>query len=449
MDLSRARAAQQAWAAVSVDARCRLLSSLRKSVLAHADDLADVLCDELGKVRNEALMLDVAVAAMTLSAAATMAPAALSTKTLPSFIPALPRAATSTWKPRGLCALLSPWNYPLAIPMATIAAALAGGNGVVWKPSERCPRSSRKLLEVLQKGGLPADLILHVEGGADEGAAVVDADVDHVTFVGSSAVGRRVAAACGARLVPCVIEGGGNAPAIVLDDADVDRAAAAIVFGGFANGGQSCVAVERVYATPGVFDALLAKTRALASSLRPGVDLCRPVLVERDAALRTEAARFDGEKHNGVVDVTGAATSLVDDESFGAVVAFVKVDDEDAAVREANRVAQQLAAYVFAARPRARRVAARLRAPMVGIDDVMMHYALPGVPFGGVSASGFGRTHGVEGLRALCVEQVIVEPTLPVLLSKEPWWSPYNIDAGPWIGFLDKTLALLERLRRR
>lgn len=425
------------------------MTSLRKSVLAHAEDLADVLVDELGKVRSEALMLDVAVAAMTLSAAATAAPAALSSATLPSFIPGLPRRATSTWKPRGLCALLSPWNYPLAIPMATIAAALVGGNGVVWKPSEHCPRSSRKLLEVLHKGGLPPDLIFHVEGGAAEGAAVVGSGVDHVTFVGSSAVARVVAAACGHALVPCVIEAGGNAPAVVLDDADVDRAAAAIVFGGFANGGQSCVAVERVYATPGVFDALLAKTRALASSLRPGVDLCRPVLVERDAALRREAARFDAELHSGVVDVTGALTTLIDDESFGAVVAFVKVADEAAAVVEANRVAQQLAAYVFAGSAAAHRVARQLRAPMVGINDVMMHYALPNVPFGGVGASGFGRTHGIEGLRALCVEQVIVEPSLPVSLAKEPWWPPYNIDAGGWIGFLDKTLALIERLRRR
>ncbi len=433
---------------MSVDERCRLLSSLRKSVLAHAEDLADVLCDELGKVRNEALMLDVAVAAMTLSAAASTAPAALSSRALPSFIPGLPRKAVSSWRPRGLCALLSPWNYPLAIPMATMAAALAGGNGVVWKPSEHCPRSSRKLLEVLHKGGLPPDLIFHVEGGADEGAAVVAADVDHVTFVGSSAVGRVVAAACGSRLLPCIVEGGGNAPAIVLDDADVDRAAHAIVFGGFANGGQSCVAVERVYATPAVFDVLLAKTRALASSLRPAVDLCRAVLVERDAALLREAERFGASMHNGVVDVTGAATTLIDDESFGAVVAFVKVGSAAEAIVEANRVPQQLAAYVFGGAD-ARIVASSLRAPMVGINDVMMHYALPQVPFGGVGASGFGRTHGVEGLRALCVEQVIVEPTLPVLLSKEPWWPPYNIDAGGWIGFLDKTLALLERLRRR
>lgn len=452
MDLSRSRTAQARHAARTALERAQLLSSLRAGVVKNAEALTDVLVDELKKVRAEALMFDVAVAAMTLSWAAQAAPAALAEAVLPSFIPGLPRRATSSWRPRGLCALLSPWNYPMAIPMGTIAAALAGGNGVVWKPSEHATRSARALLQVLTEAGLPEDLVVIVEGDATAGRAVIDADVDHVTFVGSTAAARVVAARCGERLLPSIIEGGGKAPAIVTDDADLERAAHAIVFGAFANAGQSCVAVERVYAAAPIFDRLFVRVSELAAALRPGVDLGEAVLPARAAALADEVTRVSGgslTRLPAVVDVTGQATSLIDDECFGAVVPFVRVNNDDEAIAAANAHPLQLSACVFASRDRARAIAARLRAPLVSIDDAMIHYALPQVPFGGVGASGWGRVHGVSGLRALCIEHVVVEPTLPVLLDREPWWPPYQIDPARPLSLLGKTLAILERLRRR
>ena len=446
----RLRSAQRAFSTTSLLERSRLLGGLRGAVLRNASRLADVLVSELGKVRTEALALDVAPAAMTLSWAATAAPRALGPSTLPSLLPGFPRRATSSWRPRGVCALLSPWNYPLAIPMGTIAAAVAGGNAVLWKPSEHAPRSAQVLLDVLREGGLPHDLVQLVLGGPQAGRAVVDADVDQVTFVGSTRVGRTVAARCGERLIPCIVELGGKAPAIVLSGADLERCAGALVFGGLANGGQSCVAVERVYAVDDVFDALLLRTRALAARLRPGVELGRCVLADRGTALAHELTRL-GDDGTGVVDVTGRETSLLNEECFGQAIPFVRVSSVDDAVAAANAHPLQLAAYVFGPAQQARAVAARLRAPMVAVDDVMIHYALPHVPFGGVGGSGFGRVHGDEGLRALCVEHVLVENTLPsaALPSAEPWWQPYNRDPQPWLKALDKTLSVIERLRRR
>lgn len=428
-----------------------LLGRLRSAVIQNADRLADVLVDELGKVRTEALTLDIAPAAMTLSWAATAGPRALAPAVLPSFLPGFPRRATSTWRPRGVCALLSPWNYPLAIPMGTIAAALAGGNAVLWKPSEHAARSSQVLLDVLREAGLPHDLVQIKSGGPEAGRVVVDdGDVDHLTFVGSTRVGRTIAARCGERLIPCVIELGGKAPAIVLPGVDVERCARALVFGGLANGGQSCVAVERVYVSSVVFDRVFERTRELASQLRVGVELGRPVLGDHARALSQELERLD-RSGSTVVDVTGRSTSLLDEESFGAVIPFVRVATVDEAVEAANAHPLQLSAYVFGPAVEARAVAARLRAPMVAVDDVMIHYALPEVPFGGIGASGFGRVHGDEGLRSLCVQQVLVENTLPRWgqPTSEPWWQPYDTDVKPWLKALDKTLALIERVRRR
>jgi acyl-CoA reductase-like NAD-dependent aldehyde dehydrogenase len=438
--VAAARRAQARWASVPLRERAQVLGRVRHHVIAERAALADVLVDELGKLRHEALLLDVAVAALTASHAAQRGPAALATQDLPSLIPALPRRATSSWRPRGVCALLSPWNYPLAIPMATIAAALIGGNAVVWKPSEHAPRAAAALKRVLVAAGVDDDLVAVVAGGADAGRAVVDADVDHVTFVGSSAVAKDVAARAAARLVPAVIEGGGKAAAIVDSSADVDRAAHGIVFGGLTNGGQSCVATEVVYAVDAVFDALFAQVTALAAQRT----LARPVLAARHARLVDEVARVGGGDR--VVDVTAADTWLVRDECFGPVIPFVRVHSVDDAIARSNAHAQQLSASVFASKDRARAIAAALRAPLVAVNDAMIHYALLDVPFGGVADSGYGRVHGDDGLRALCVQHVVVEPTLPTLRA-EPWWhaSAGAVDAG--LVALDGILAGLERLR--
>ena len=424
-----AREAQQCWRVTSMAERAALLRRLRRGLLADAESLVAVVVDELGKLPAEARLLDIAPAAVTLSWAARAGPKALSSSTIPTLLPTAVRTATSSWVPRGVCAVLSPWNYPIAIPMGTIAAALIGGNAVLWKPSEHATRSSQKLLEILERHGLPAGLVALVVGGATVGRAVIDADVDHVTFVGSTAVGRTVAARCGERLVPAIIELGGKAPAIVLPGADVERAAHAIVFGGLANGGQSCVAVERVYVIDNIFDAVWDRVSALSAM----VSLPRAVLGDK--------------KLPRVIDLSGEAGSpLLRDEVFGPCIPVFRVSSSQEAVQLANAHPLQLAAYVFGPRHEARAVAAQLRAPMVAIDDTMIHYALPELPFGGVGASGYGRVHGDEGLRSLCVQQVLVEPSSR-RPSREPWWQPYR--GHPLVlRWLDRALDVIDALKR-
>jgi acyl-CoA reductase-like NAD-dependent aldehyde dehydrogenase len=426
---TQARCAQKAWAQRPVRERAALLHRLRRGVLRTGDELVEVLVDELGKLPAEARVLDVAPAALALLWAAQSGPLALAPSTIPTSVPGFVRTATSTWKPRGVCALLSPWNYPAAIPMGTIAAALIGGNAVLWKPSEHAAKSSAVLVSLLERHGLPHGLVSLVVGGPDVGRAVVDADVDHVTFVGSSAVGRKVAARCGERLIPCIIEGGGKAPAIVLPGADLERAAHAIVFGGLANGGQSCVAVERVYAVGTTFEPLQRRLRTLAEH----VELPRAVLGDR--------------KLPRVIDLSGEPESpLLREEVFGPCLPLVSVENAAEAALRSNAHPLQLAAYVFGPAAEARAVAAQLRAPMVAIDDAMIHYALPELPFGGVGASGFGRVHGDEGLRSLCVQQIVVEPGA-VRPSREPWWQPYPGHKHV-LRALDVALDVIDRLRR-
>lgn len=424
---ARARAAQTSFASSSLRARAALLRRLRRALLARAEELIAVVVAETGKVRAEAITLEMAPAALALTWAAAAGPRCLADERMPRFLP-IPRRASRSFHPRGVVGLISPYNYTVSIPMSTIAAALVAGNGVVWKPAETGTGAARKIVELFEDAGLPHGLVSIVEGGPDAGRALVDAPIDHLTFIGSTAAGRSVAARCGQRLLPCVVELGGKAPAIVLDDADLERASRAIVYGGLANAGQSCIAVERVFAVESVFDELVSRTAALAAAVRPGVEVAAlaPRRAERLAVHVADAhargARFHGDH---VVDVTGLEARALDDEIFGPLIPFVRVGNVDEAVHASNAHRQQLCAYVFSgSAARAREVARRLTVPHVVINDAMVSYAMMELPFGGEGSSGLGRVHGVEGLRALAREQILVEGHLP--LAKEPWWLPYD-----------------------
>ncbi len=450
--VDRARKAQPALAASSLAQRAALLRAVRKGLLTRADDVIEVIASESKKVRAEAIGLEVVPAALALTYAARTAPSALGDEKVPAFLP-LPRRATRVWRPRGVVGLIAPFNYTLAIPMGTLAPALAAGNAIVWKPPENGAAVARLFAALVDdaaaREGLPRDLVQVVEGGPEVGRALVDAAIDHLTFIGSTAAGRKVAARCGERLLPLVLELGGSAPAIVLDDADVERAARAIVFGGLANAGQSCIAVERVFAGAQIFDALIARTAALADNVRPGIDvsaLHEPQRRKVDALLddaRKSGARFVNQH---VIDATGTPARLVDDEIFGPAIPFTKVGSIDEAVERTNAHPQQLCAYVFGAKASARKVASRLRAPHVVIGDVMISYAMMELPFGGARDGGWGRVHGVDGLRALALEQIVVEGHLPI--AKEPWWLPYDgRGADMLLKALGPALALLDRKR--
>src|SRR6185369_7625336 len=180
------------------------------------------------------------------------------------------RASYVHYVPRGVVGIIAPWNFPFSIPMGEVVMALLAGNGVVLKPSEMTPLIALKAKELFDASGLPPELLQVVTGRGPAGAALIDAGIDHCVFTGSTATGRKVAAACGERLIPVTLELGGKAPAIVCADADVERTARALVWGGFANSGQVCCSVERVYAHEAIYDELVEKLVAATRALRQG-----------------------------------------------------------------------------------------------------------------------------------------------------------------------------------
>src|SRR5262245_53185412 len=253
-----ARSAQREWRQLTVEARGRRVLKFAEVLMARCDEVIELLVREGGKTRAEALGMEVIVVADLVRYFAKHAAELLAPDPIPLHL-LKHRASYLHFVPRGVVGVIAPWNFPFSIPVGETMMALIAGNGVVLKPSDVTPLIALKARELYLAAELPPDLFQVVTGRGATGAALIDAGIDYCVFTGSVATGKKVGAACGERLIPCTLELGGKAPAVVCADADLERAAQAIAWGGFANSGQVCASVERVYAVDKIHDTLVDK----------------------------------------------------------------------------------------------------------------------------------------------------------------------------------------------
>src|SRR6266852_4042134 len=264
-----ARAAQKELATRSYKERGQVLSRFQQMVLDRADELADLIVRENGKTRNEALFMEVLPVADLTHYFARKAERLLQDERLPLHL--FPhKKSYLRFYPRGVIGIISPWNYPFSIPVGDAVAALMAGNAVVVKPSEFTPIVMEKTRALLEEAGLPRGLFGVVQGKGDVGAELIRSGVNMIIFTGSVATGKKVNVAAAEQMIPCVLELGGKDPAIVLADADVESAARKIAWGAFANSGQTCASVERVYVHESIAKPFTEKVTELARKLRQG-----------------------------------------------------------------------------------------------------------------------------------------------------------------------------------
>lgn len=439
-----ARVAAGPWGGLTPRERGRALMGLHRAIGQRAGELADLIHAETGKPEVEALS-EVVVVLDHLAHLARIAPRELrSRRVSPGW--ALWKRAYTLREPWGVVGVISPWNFPLVLTAEPVITALMAGNGVVLKPSEYAPFTALRLQDLCHSAGLPEGLVGVVTGGAATGHALVAGGVDRLVFTGGSGTGRQVMAAAAGNLVPVTLELGGKDAAIVLEDADLDRAARGVVWGAFYNAGQACLSVERVYVVESVHDAFLAKVAARTRELRagwgPGTDV-GPMVTPRQLGV-VEEQLTDALARGARIVVGGGRTdpasntllptvlSNVDDrmkvmreETFGPLLPVVRVRDQEEAVARVNRSGYGLFASVWTGdRGRGEALARRIRAGGVSVNDVISHWSIPGLPMGGVGESGFGRTRGREGLREMSrLKSVLVDRGG---LSREPWWYPYT-----------------------
>jgi acyl-CoA reductase-like NAD-dependent aldehyde dehydrogenase len=426
-----------AWSVLTHTERRAHLKRFKHVVLEEGQHIADVIASETGKPVEVAYATDVLTALSVLDFYLRNAEKILKPRRGGSW-PYLSTKGWTEYHPRGVAGIISPNNYPFFLAMIPVATALAAGCSVVIKPSEITPLTGQLFAELARKAQLPEDLVQVIQGGGEAGSALIEAPVDVLSFTGSTAVGKIVAAHAAQRLIPVVLELGGNDAMVVLEDADIDQAARAALWGGMLNGGQACTAVERLYVVDAIYDEFMAKLNGLFHLVAAGTGdkreigaIIHPRQLEvmenhvSDAISKGARVLRGGrraETSTGLyfeptlmVDVDHSMT-LVQDETFGPILPVMRVRDEAEALLMANDTRFGLHGSVWTKdKARGARFASQMASGTVAINDVAVNFIVPTVSFGGIGDSGYGSNFGEDGIRTtFCYPKSITLARLPI-----------------------------------
>jgi acyl-CoA reductase-like NAD-dependent aldehyde dehydrogenase len=445
---------QPFWALLPLADRGRYLRRVAQTILDEIDDVRDLIAREQGKTRTEAYLMEILPTVDALHWIADAGPDILADEPIPTPQPFFRQKRSAfAYEPLGVVGVIAPWNYPWTIPLGEVAMALMAGNGVVLKPAEQTPLIGQRIVDVFGRAGLPEGLVRAAHGAGETGNALVESSVAKVFFTGSVEVGRRVGEECARRLKGCVLELGGKDPMVVLADAALPNAVGGALWGGFANAGQTCSGIERVYVMRDVADRFVAELVAGARRLTVGdplrwVTQVGPMTsreqfeIVRDLVDDAVAAGARLEC-GGPVEVDGlhgdfyAPTVLTGvthdmrimrEEVFGPVLPVIAVDSEDEAIALANDSEFGLGASVWTRdRRHGERIAREIEAGMVWINDHMYSHGACQCSWGGVKHSGLGRAHSKFGFyECVNVKLVVWEPSR----VRDFWWHPYDETLG-------------------
>jgi acyl-CoA reductase-like NAD-dependent aldehyde dehydrogenase len=431
---ARAAAAQPAWGQLGPNARRAVLMKAADALEARKDDFVAAMMTETGSTAGWAMFnLGIAVSMVREAAALTTQ---IAGEVIPSDKPGC--LAMALKEPVGVILGIAPWNAPIILGVRAIAVPLACGNAVILKASETCPRTHALIIEAFAEAGFPEGVVNVVTNAPEDAAAVVGALIDaaevkRINFTGSTHVGRIIAKRAAEHLKPCLLELGGKAPLLVLEDADLDEAVKAAAFGAFMNQGQICMSTERIIVVEAVADAFAEKFAAKAAAMPAGdpregktplgavVDAKTVRHVNALIADATEkgARVIAGGHAEGVImpatviDGVTSAMDLYRDESFGPVVALIRARDEEHAIALANDSEYGLSAAVFTRDvARGLTVAKRIRSGICHVNGPTVHDEAQ-MPFGGVGASGYGRFGGRQGIDSFTETRWITVETMP------------------------------------
>jgi acyl-CoA reductase-like NAD-dependent aldehyde dehydrogenase len=449
---------QPFWAALTLDDRARYLRRACDVLLEDMDEIAQLLTDEQGKPRVESYTMELLPTVDSLKWIADNGPEILADEkqSMPVFLKS--KSARFTYEPIGVVGVIAPWNYPWSIPFGEVAIALMAGNGVVLKPASLTPLIGDRIRQTFEKAGLPDGLVRTVHGGGRIGDALVKSTAGKIFFTGSVEVGQKVGVECAKRMKGSVLELGGKDPAIICPDADLAMAVSGTVWGGFANAGQTCSGIERVYVHRDVADAYLeglvreterltvGDPREWTTEIGPMVSEEQAAIVEElvDDAVASGATKLTG----GPVEVEGMKgrfiapvvltgvtheMRIMREEIFGPVLPVITVASEEEAIELANDSEFGLGASVWTKdRAKGERMAHQIQSGMVWINDHSFSHGACVCAWGGVKHSGLGRSHSKFGFyECVNIKQLAWEPGW----ARDMWWQPYDRKLGDAIRY--------------
>jgi acyl-CoA reductase-like NAD-dependent aldehyde dehydrogenase len=457
--VARSREAFSRWSVLSHAERRPYLVSFKRTLLRNTDRVAELLHEEAGKDLADAYTSDIMPTLNATDYYARKAERLLRPRRASTW-PYLMTRGWTEYHPRGVVAVIPAYNAPLFLATLSMVPALAAGCAAIIKPSELTPLTGELIADLVEEAGFPADLVQVIQGGAETGRALVKSGVDLIVFTGSPGTGRKVAAEAAARLTPTILELGGKDAMVVLEDADVRHAAEGAVWGSTFNAGQMCISVERVYVPEAIYGHFLTELDLALDSVAAGTGDARDVgamidsrqvdIIEdqiADAVSRGATIRRGGRRLTSSSGCFFEPTLLTDvdhsmrimqEETFGPVVAVMRVPDEETALRLANDSSYGLHGSVWSRdKRRAARWASRIHTGTVAVNDHMINPFIPGLGFGGVKSSGYGIELGPDGIRSFCYAQSISSPrwtsTSRFLLGFR--WNPRRLGPRYWRNF--------------
>ncbi len=451
--VEKSRLVFQTWRETRFKERAAFVMRAREIILEEIDEIARLISDESGKPVVEALSMEIAPVLDLMQYFARNAQKILKPENINiGQLKFLGRSSKIIYQPLGVVAIISPWNYPLSIPLGEVVMALMAGNTVVLKPSELTPLVGLKIGEIFAKADLPEDVLQVLTGDGRTGAALVESAPDKIMFTGSVATGKRIAQEAAKNLTPVVLELGGKDPMIVFKDADLEAASSAAVWGAFCNSGQSCSSVERLYVEEAVAERftnlVVEKTRNLTQNC--GSDSATDVgaMISENQLKTVENHVADFQKSGAKILTGGTRNARLNgtffeptvisqaknsmrgmrEETFGPTLPIAKFNSEEEAINLANDTDFGLTASVWTRDlAKGNRVAEKILAGTITVNEVLYTHGIAQTPWGGFKQSGYGRTHGKLGLMELVAPQHIHVNRFTVLPNA--WWFGYSENA--------------------
>jgi acyl-CoA reductase-like NAD-dependent aldehyde dehydrogenase len=444
--VKRAKAAFPSWSQSAISQRQAILKRAAAVLAENAAEYARQIAAENGKTAMDAMLADIFSTAHLLSHYGKKLGKYLAPVKVEGTLLFPGRKTYYVFEPKGVVGVISPWNYPFTLSAGPVISAVAAGNSVVLKPSSQTTRSGLIVKEIFVKAGLPPDVAQVVTGsGSHTGDALAShPGLDMLFFTGSTEIGNKINVKAAERLIPVIMELGGKDVAIVTKNADIDRAVSGTAWGAFTNCGQTCIGTEIILVDKSIFTLFAEKLARHAGGIKTGMGCGEVGAMTMDSQFRLVIEQLEDAVAKGATVLAGGKpeegrtgrffpptvlTGTTPDmrvrteETFGPLKCLIPFDTVDEAIAIANASEYGLSASVYTRDPKeGKALAARLKTGSVNINDALVTYAVPSLPFGGVKKSGIGRYHGAIGLQAFTDIKSVTEFYWP--LKREFFWYP-------------------------